>query len=242
MSNADSQIDELYQEPLESFVAARGALAKTLTGPDAARVRKLPKPTRIPWAVNQVYWKARRAYDRLLASGKRLRQAQIAALEGRSADVRAATDAHRQAIAEAVQQAERLAAGSPPAPDALTRTFEALSLAGEPPEPHGRLTKPLRPLGFEALTGVNPKPSARAVNKSKPPVGGALQGVPSQRPRALAAAARQRQRALKKAEAALKRAEAVETKARRHWERRKHEVERARTAVSNLQSHNQSAI
>src|SRR5207247_3127310 len=51
---------------------------------------------------------------------------------------------------------ERLAGadGSKPAPDALMRTFEALSLTPEPPEPHGRLTEALQPPGFEALTGV----------------------------------------------------------------------------------------
>src|SRR5207249_8560783 len=114
--------------------------------------------TVVPWAANQVYWRARATYDRLVKSGERLRKAQIAALEGKSSDVRTATDQHRQAIADAVKEAERLAAadGSKPAPDALMRTFEALSLAAQPPDAPGRLTKELRPAGFEALTGVTP--------------------------------------------------------------------------------------
>jgi hypothetical protein len=156
VSAVESTIDDLYQVPLDEFTTARNALAKTLTGADAQRVKKLAKPTVVPWAVNQVYWKSRGTYDRLVKSGERLREAQIGALEGRRSDVRAATDAHRKAMGAAVKEAERLAAagGSRPAPDALMRTFEALSLMREPPDPPGRLTEALQPAGFEALAGV----------------------------------------------------------------------------------------
>jgi hypothetical protein len=155
VSAVESTIDDLYQVPLDEFTTARNALAKTLTGADAQRVKKLAKPTVVPWAVNQVYWKSRGTYDRLVKS-ERLREAQIGALEGRRSDVRAATDAHRKAMGAAVKEAERLAAagGSRPAPDALMRTFEALSLMREPPDPPGRLTEALQPAGFEALAGV----------------------------------------------------------------------------------------
>src|SRR5262245_20176347 len=161
VADLDKHIDELYKEPLATFTSARNALAKSLTGDEAKRVKALAKPTVVPWAANQVYWRARATYDRLLKSGERLRKAQIAALEGKSSDVRTATDQHRRAIADAVKEAERLAAaeGSKPAPDALMRTFEALSLAAEPPEPHGHLTEALQPAGFEALAGVTPGPA-----------------------------------------------------------------------------------
>jgi hypothetical protein len=159
MSALDSSIDDLYQQPLNDFTPARNALAKSLGGADAKRVKALAKPTLVPWAVNQVYWRARGTYDRLMKSGERLRAAQIAALEGRDADVRAATETHRRAIADAVREAERLGAtsGSKPSPDALARTFEALSVATGAPEPPGRLTQPLQPAGFEALAGVKPQ-------------------------------------------------------------------------------------
>jgi hypothetical protein len=159
MSALDSLIDSLYQQPLNEFTQARNTLAKSLSGAEAKRVRALTKPTLVPWAVNQVFWRARGAYDRLMKSGERLRTAQIAALEGRDADVRAATETHRRAIADAVREAERLAAtaGSKPSPDALARSFEALSLATGSPEPPGRLTQPLQPAGFEALAGVKPQ-------------------------------------------------------------------------------------
>jgi hypothetical protein len=164
----DEKIDDLYQQPLNAFTSARNALAKTLSGDDAKRVKALVKPNVVPWAVNQVYWRARPTYDRLLKSGERLRHAQIAALEGKAADVRAASEAHRRAIAEAVAEAERhaAAAGSKPAPDALMRTFEALSLASEPPDAPGRLTEPLQPAGFEALAGVKPHPAAKGPAKA----------------------------------------------------------------------------
>ncbi len=160
MSTLDSRIDDLYRQPPGAFVAARNALARTLAGADAAQVKRLVKPTAIPWAVNQVYWRARPLFDRVRASGEKLRQAQIATLAGRSrVDVAAAHEAHRQAVARAVQEASRLAAGAgvSVSADALARTFEALSLARESPAPPGRLTQPLQPAGFEALAGVTPR-------------------------------------------------------------------------------------
>jgi hypothetical protein len=133
----DAHIDSLYRQPLAGSSALRSRDAERR---QAARVRKLVKPTVVPWAVNQVYWQSRPVYDRLLKAGERLRKAQISALQGRSADVRTASDAHRKAIADAVHEAERLAAsaGVQPGADALTRTFETLSLAAEPPETPGR--------------------------------------------------------------------------------------------------------
>jgi hypothetical protein len=248
VATVESKIDELYQQPVASFVGARAALAKTLSGAEAARVRKLAKPTVVPWAINQVYWKARRTYERVLESGQRVRHAQIAALEGKSSDVRAAAETHRAAIADAVREAERLASadGSRPSPDALTRTFEALSLASGPPDPHGRLTKPLQPAGFEALTGVKPKAGPRADQKSSRSVRLQADGKERRekkrereeagRARVEAAAARRRERDLKQAEAALERAETAETLARGSWERRKTDVERARAKVTHLKS------
>ena len=75
MSALDSKIDDLYQKPLEAFIESRTAIAKTLSGADAKRVRALPKPTVVAWAVNQVYWRARPVYDAVITSGERLRKA-----------------------------------------------------------------------------------------------------------------------------------------------------------------------
>jgi hypothetical protein len=166
VATLESKIDDLYRLPLGEYLRGRAALARTLAGADAQRVRKLPKPTVVPWAINQVYWRARGVFDRLMKSGDRLRETQIAALEGRKADVRAATDAHRRAVADAVREADRLAAagGLHPDRDGLMRTFEGLSLASAPQEPPGRLTRPLQPSGFEALAGVTVKAQPHVVS------------------------------------------------------------------------------
>lgn len=154
----ESKIDDLYRQALDEFIPARSALASELKGDDAKRVKALKKPTIVPWAVNQVYWHARPIFDHVQRSGADLRRAQIAALEGRTADVHGAADAHRKAIASAVDRAMTLAGTVKMNPnrDAVARTFEALSLASLPQESPGRLTQPLQPGGFELLAGVEP--------------------------------------------------------------------------------------
>jgi hypothetical protein len=177
----ESKIDELYKGPLGEFVAARTALARTLKGEEARRVKALPKPTVVPWAVNQLYWHARPVYDRLASAGEKLRAAQIAALKGRAADVRPATEAHRNAVAGAVTEALRLAVapGAHPGADELTRTLEAASVARDLPEPPGRLTKALRPAGFEALAGVPVKAVPREARVVSPPAAAPPPAPPS---------------------------------------------------------------
>jgi septin family protein len=162
----------------------------------------------VPWAVNQVYWRARAVFDRVLKSGERLRDAQVAALEGRKADVRAATDAHRKAIGEAVREATAIAGaeGSQPAADELMRTFEAISLAPDRDEAPGRWTKPLKPAGFEALSGVKvaPKTVAKIEEQSEKEKVQSKKAVAEHKK---AEAARKKHEAeIKKAEAALERA------------------------------------
>jgi len=177
--SAVDEVDALYQQPLSDFTRERNALAKRLSGADAQRVRALEKPTVVAWAVNQVFWRARAVFDRVMKAGDALRDAQVAALHGKAADVRTASDAHRRAIAQAVADAERLAAasGSKPSADALARTFEALSIAASPPQPPGRLTEALQPAGFEALAGITPKKlaatqaPARAAHESRVDIG-----------------------------------------------------------------------
>ena len=221
MPTLESKIDDLYKGPLSEFVAERGTLAKTLSGPEARRVKALQKPTVVPWAVNQVYWHARPAYDRLTASGEKLRAAQIAALKGKPGDVRRATEAHRQAMAEAVKEALRLAsaAGAQPSTDDVTKTLEAISVAQDLPEPPGRLTRPLQPAGFEALAGVRVKARPFEAAVKKPPAGAdrAVQSKAAERQRE--ADDRRKQKAIEQARKAVARARAVEARTRGAWER-----------------------
>jgi len=247
----ESKIDDLYKVALGEFTVARAALAKTLKGGEAQRVKRLQKPTIVPWAANQVYWKARDTYDGVRTSGEQFRRAQVAALNGRSADVRSTAEAHRKAIGDAVAVASRLAAGAGarPSADALARTFEALSLAPELPEPHGRLTRPLQPAGFEALTGVAVRPITRAdpvrqvrlvhpasANRAQLDLGAirsrerearSAAAAEGRRQRELAAAARRTKAAIKSAEVRVEKARKAETRARQAWERAKSDLDAA---------------
>jgi septal ring-binding cell division protein DamX len=256
VSALDGKIDDLYRLPLAEFTGARNALAKSLGSDDAKRVKALAKPTVVPWAVNQVYWRARATYDRLMKSGEKLRTAQIAALEGRHADVRAAGDMHRRAIGEAVAEAERLSApsGVKPGTDALARTFESLSLATSAPEAPGRLTEALQPAGFEALLGVTPSQVRSTTSEVRKPELVKSAGeprTPNPEPRtsaaakaaeraaakaaARAAAAKaEHEAAVKKAEEALARVQAAEQQARQAWERAHDDLLAARQALSDL--------
>jgi hypothetical protein len=241
----DSKIDDLYKGPLQDFVARRGELARTLKGDETKRVKALPKPTVVPWAVNQVYWQARPAYDRLVSSGEKLRAAQIDALKGKSADVRRATEAHRKAMADAVTEALRLAsaAGVHPGADELTKTLEAVSLARELPEQPGRLTKALRPAGFEALAGVPVKALPRAMTPVPRPtpapklVAKPESTIPAREAadrRKKEAEDRRRKKAIERAEQAVARAKADEARVRAAWERAKQNLTTAEHGLSSL--------
>jgi hypothetical protein len=216
----DAKIDQLYQLALDEFTAARNALAKSLTGADAALVKTLVKPTVVPWTVNQVYWRARPVYDRLLKNGEKLRTAQVSALEGRHVDVAAASDAHRRAIADAVREAERVCKGTRPL---LTQTFEALSLTVTPPEPHGRFTQELQPAGLEALAGITPKADVKVRSVR-------LQPDPTPK------VDLKRDAEIKSAEADLAHAEAEERSARQTWDRAHDALLAARQTLAKLKS------
>ena len=261
MSALDPRIDDLYKLPLGDFTGARNALAKSLSKDDAKQIKGLEKPTVVPWAVNQVYWRARSTYDRVMNSGGKLRAAQIAALEGRNADVRAASEAHRRAIGEAVAEAERLSAtaGVKPGADAIARTFESLSLATSSPETPGRLTQPLHPAGFEGLTGAKLELRTQHLELGTKPAklelrkGNADQRTPDERrtpseerlaeaaERAAAEAAakdaaerKKHDAAVKAAEATLARVEAGERDARAAWEKAHDALLAARQALTDL--------
>jgi hypothetical protein len=166
-------IDALYQLPLTEFTPARNALATRLRKSgqtsDADEVRSLVKPSIPAWAVNQVHWKHRVAFDRLLAAGDRLRQAQSSTLAGKSGDVRGALDRVREALSELSRLAADAleAAGHNATPGvmrAVTATLEALSAYGTIPDAPraGRLVDEVDPPGFETLAALVPNASGSA--------------------------------------------------------------------------------
>ena len=171
-------LDSLYKLPLSEFTAARNALAGRLKKAgktdDAGRVKALNKPSAPAWAVNQLYWQHRDLFDRLIASGERLRSAQASKLAGRSGDLRGALDALREALSELTRlAADRLReSGSSTTPDQMRRvtsTLEALAsigLVSGGPQP-GRLSEEVDPPGFETLAALVPS-SERAERGDAP--------------------------------------------------------------------------
>lgn len=164
---ASLSIDALFQLPLAEFTAARNTMAAQLKksgrADEAARVKALAKPPISAWAVNQLFWRHRKLYDRLMTSGEEFRNAQAAQLAGKSADIRKPLEARRKALAELAQAAAGLLkdASHPPTPETMRRvttTLEALStLASVPDAPRGgQLTDDVDPPGFEALAALVP--------------------------------------------------------------------------------------
>jgi len=155
--------DALYQLPLAGFTAARDALAKRL-GKDGAGIKALQKPNAPAWAVNQLYWGKRKAYDRLVSESAKLRSAHRAMLSGTPSDVAAAEAAHAAALKSAADEVRALLkeAGETASPATMQAVMETLTALPGKDAP-GRLVRPLKPLGLEALAGLVPAAGAGGV-------------------------------------------------------------------------------
>jgi hypothetical protein len=147
-------LDALFQAPLAEFTKTRNALAKA-AGADGAAIRQIDKPSAAAWAVNQIYWRHRRVYDKLVRASARLRAAHALILKGKRVDLAPLELLHRAAVKEASARARETLAAAGDAATAATikaveETLQALPVAGPP----GRLTGPLGPVGFDALGGL----------------------------------------------------------------------------------------
>jgi len=156
----NDEVDELFKLPLAEFTDARNALAKKLKqsgrANDANLVKTLTKPSVSAWTVNQIYWQHPEEFNTLLATGQRVRKAQVSGSASKLADMRAALDARREALVELSELASSLLreAGSNPSPETIRRittTLEAISALADGPT-LGRLTQDVDPPGFESLT------------------------------------------------------------------------------------------
>ena len=175
MPKLDNDVDGLFQLPLAEFIGARKALAARLKkdgrADDAERVKLLVKPSISAWAVNQIYWQHREAFDRLIATGQRFRKAQIS---GKVADMREALDARRETLTELSDLATTVLrdAGHNPSLDTVRRvatTLEAMSAyasTSDGPTP-GRLTQDVDPPGFESFASF--VPSAGTTKRTEKP-------------------------------------------------------------------------
>ncbi len=168
-----SDIDALFQLPPDKFTAARNELAAHLKAagkPDeAARVKGLAKPPVSAWVVNQLFWRHKKPFERLMSAGERLRKAQASQLKvagggGKASELRELLETRRLALGELSKVAATLLrdAGHEPSPDQMRRittTLEALATyAGHPSAPRaGHLTADLDAPGFEALAALIPR-------------------------------------------------------------------------------------
>lgn len=237
-NNTEGQIDELYQLPLDEFTAARNAAAKD-TGD--ASLKKLEKPSLAAWAVNQLYWQQRKIYDEVIKTSGQVRTAYKQMLAGKAADVKAAEVFHTEAMRKAKDAIRKLleAAGNASSDAVMTPVTETLDALPTTDTP-GRLTKPLRRTGFEALQGVTiaARPSKPVVSRPEPVKSSSGEGEKERRKREAdqqeLAMAKERLRfaeaAEREAEAALDRAKRTLERAERTRERIEGELEEASVA------------
>jgi hypothetical protein len=219
----DDRIDQLYQLPLDQFTPARNSLAKE-AGPRAAEIKGLEKPNVAAWAVNQLFWRERPIYDELIEASQQLRAAYREQLAGQSPDVRGAEGTHKAAVKRATQTARAILEGdgskaSDAVMDAVRETLDILPSA----DPPGRLTRPLKRTGFEALEGFTIAAKPRPVPTRLEPRTGPGKPRPTEtEKRADEEAQREREMTrerLRFAEAAEREAEAALERARRAVER-----------------------
>ena len=227
----EAELDQLYQLPLDAFTASRNALAKQ-AGPRAAEIKGLEKPNAAAWAVNQLFWRERPIYDELIEASQHLRAAYRDQLAGKLPDVRGAEESHRAAVKRATQTARAIieADGSQASDAVMAAVRETLDILPSA-DPPGRLTRPLKRTGFEALEGftiaARPRP---APTRLEPKTSGTPKPKPTEsEKRANEAAERERdmtRERLRFAEAAEREAEAALDRARRAVERAERTRER----------------
>ncbi len=238
----ETEIDQLYQLPLDEFTAARNALART-AGDDAAEVRQLPKPSIVAWAVNQLYWKRRDIYDALVEASLALRKTHKTILGGHRADLREPSRAHEDALDVALKATlATLQDAGHPVTDAtrngVLTTLRALPTNGAP----GRLAETLQPGGFEMLAGlsiagsngvVRAKVEPTNIESGRQPRGKKPAAIPPDPE--VQAALTEAARVLRDAEQASRREEFEVTRTARDAEKRTSQLERAREALKAAQ-------
>ncbi len=165
----DDAIDDLFRGPREGFIEGRNALARRLQEDGlrelAATVRALAKPSVSAWAVNQLWWKHREAYDALHAAG-----AELAALQRQAVSVagQPANEARRAAILALRKTAEQILTDAGHATSMammrrITQSLEASAAGGSfgPTATLGRLHGDLAPPGFGQVQQFAAPASAR---------------------------------------------------------------------------------
>jgi chromosome segregation ATPase len=158
-------IETLFKLPLDAFTSARNALVARLKkdgrDAEAKEAKALKKPSGSAWVVNQLFWRHRDLFDRLIAAGERLRRAHAAGDDARdAANARREVMASLTAIATGLLRDEKHGA-TRDSMRRVTTTLEALSSYGAAPGAPvaGRLIEDLEPPGFEAMAALLPSGS-----------------------------------------------------------------------------------
>jgi hypothetical protein len=163
-----SDQQDLYGLPLEEFVSARGALAKTLRKQDkreqAQEVAALRKPSVAAWAVNQLVRTQQREVAAVFSAGDALQaaQSQLLAGKGDARGLREAVDREREAVETLAGRAHGLlsADGHELTQTTLDRVSETLHAAALDAEARseveqGCLRRELRHVGLGAFSAVS---------------------------------------------------------------------------------------
>src|SRR5215510_9984440 len=127
----DDDIDGLFRLPLAEFIGARKTLAVRLKKEgrvdEADRVKALAKPSISVWAVNQLYWRHRDEFERLIAAGQRFRRAHTTRT-GKAGELNEALDARRDALNQLSDLASEVLreGGHSPTSDTMRRIASTL--------------------------------------------------------------------------------------------------------------------
>jgi hypothetical protein len=227
-----TEVDALFKLPLGEFTSARNTLATELRKAgrraEATETKALAKPSVSAWVVNQLYWRHRGLFDRLIEAGDRMRHAQAAQKAVDS--TRDPAKARRETVTALSKIAEGLLLGGNygATRDVLRRvttTLEALSSYGSLPNAPsaGRLTDDVEPPGFGTLVGIPSAGKKRlgrepAARRRSPLV--ALAAKPTRADqRAATRAEQERRRRLAATKAAVRDAERALTVVRKQAER-----------------------
>jgi hypothetical protein len=166
MADERQPLKALYTAPLARFIAERNRLAADMRaggkGAAAKELARRRRPTVSAWAVNQLYWQEREAFDALFAGAARLRKGHLKE-----------TGAYREALRDLHRRGAAILRKSPHAPtDATMRrvmgTLAAVAAAGSfDPDPPGALVADREPPGFEAIdTVAATEPATKGMAKS----------------------------------------------------------------------------
>ncbi len=178
-----SDQQDLYGLPLEEFVSARGALAKTLRKQgqreQAQEIAALRKPSVAAWAVNQLVRTQQREVAALFSAGDALQaaQSQLLAGKGDAHALRGAVTREREAVETLAGRADGLlsADGHELTQATLDRVSDTLHAAALDADARsqveqGALQRELRHVGLGAFSAVSSpaSPTGKAAAKASP--------------------------------------------------------------------------